>query len=64
MDQKTISAVMRELGKRGGKVGGRARMESLSPEQRSALAKKAAAASAVVRSAKAAARAKLVPIAR
>jgi len=39
---------MREMGKKGGKAGGpkggKARMESLTPEQRKALAKKAAAA--------------------
>ena len=65
MDQETVSAVMSQMGKKGGKVGGRARMESLTPEQRSALARKAAAKSAEVRSAKAAARDRLVvPISR
>jgi hypothetical protein len=34
----------REQGKRGGKIGGKARAESLTSEQRSAIAKKAAAA--------------------
>jgi hypothetical protein len=52
MDQETVSAVMSQMGKKGGKVGGRTRMESLTPEERSALAKKAAARSAEVRSAK------------
>jgi hypothetical protein len=43
-----VSRVMREMGKKGGKAGGskggKARMESLTPEQRKALARKAAAA--------------------
>jgi hypothetical protein len=43
-----VSRVMREMGKKGGKAGGekggKARMGSLTPEQRKALAKKAAAA--------------------
>lgn len=33
-----------ELGRRGGKKGGKARAEKLTPEQRSAIAKKAAEA--------------------
>jgi hypothetical protein len=44
MDKNTISEVMRAMGSRGGKVGGRKRMDALSPEERSALAKKAVAA--------------------
>jgi hypothetical protein len=44
------------IGSKGGKKGGRARMDSMTPRQRKALAKKAAAASAKVRSAKAAKR--------
>lgn len=43
----------RAQGKKGGKLSGKARLEKLTPEQRSAIAKKAAAASAKVRSAKA-----------
>ena len=43
-----VSRVMREMGKKGGKAGGqkggKARMESLTPEERKKLAKKAAAA--------------------
>jgi hypothetical protein len=43
-----VSRVMREMGKKGGKVGGskggKARMDALTPEQRKTLAKKAAAA--------------------
>ena len=34
----------RAQGRRGGKIGGKARAESLTPEQRSAIAKKASAA--------------------
>jgi hypothetical protein len=44
---------MREMGRRGGKIGGRRRVETTTPAQRRAWAKKAAAASAKVRSAKA-----------
>lgn len=41
-DAKDSAAV--DLGRRGGLVGGRARAEKLSPEQRSEIARKAAAA--------------------
>lgn len=70
MDRRTISDVMREMGRKGGKVGGKRRMESLSKEERSELAKKAVSAreakrtqktsagSAEVRSKKAAAKKK------
>jgi len=44
VDKNTISEVMRAMGSRGGKVGGRKRMDAMSPEQRTALAKKAVAA--------------------
>ena len=40
-------------GRKGGKLSGAARMEKLTPEQRSEVARKAGAASAKVRSAKA-----------
>jgi hypothetical protein len=49
----------RKEGKKGGKLSGAARMEKLTPEQRSAIAKKAAAASAAVRTKKAAKKAKV-----
>jgi hypothetical protein len=39
-----LSRVARELGRRGGKKGGRARAEKLTPEERSAIAKKGAKA--------------------
>ncbi len=40
----------KEQGRRGGKIGARRRVETTTPEQRRAWAKKAAAASAKVRS--------------
>jgi hypothetical protein len=56
MDKQTISAVMREMGRKGGKiggpVGGKRSLETMTPEERTARAKKAAAASAKVRAAK------------
>jgi hypothetical protein len=48
----------REQGARGGRKGAAARMQKLTAEERSAIARKAAAASAKVRSAKAAERLK------
>jgi hypothetical protein len=46
MRRNLISEVMREMGKKGGKAaggkGGRKRMAALSPEERKALASKAA----------------------
>jgi hypothetical protein len=56
MDKKTIAAVMREMGrkggKKGGKIGGKRSLETMTPEERTARAKKAASASAKVRSKK------------
>lgn len=52
MNEKKISEVMKEVGRRGGKKGGKSRMESMTPEERTVLAKKAAARSAEVRAAK------------
>lgn len=43
-DANVRKEIMREMGKRGGKLGGRARSASLSASQKSAIAKKAAAA--------------------
>lgn len=58
MDKKTISEVMREMGRKGGKKaagkGGKRHLETMTPEQRTERAKRAAAASAKVRTAKAA----------
>ena len=39
-----ISKYLAEIGRRGGLKGGRARMDSMTPKQRKALAKKAAEA--------------------
>jgi len=39
-----ISALMAYLGRKGGKVGGKRRLETLSSEQRTQIAKKAATA--------------------
>jgi hypothetical protein len=36
-----ISQVMREMGRKGGKIGGKRSLETMTPEQRSARAKKA-----------------------
>jgi len=48
MKETTISRVMAEMGRRGGKAGGpkggKARMAALTPKQRKALARKAALA--------------------
>jgi hypothetical protein len=42
--KEEMSKVMASLGRRGGKVGGKRRMETMTPEQRSAVALKAAQA--------------------
>lgn len=42
--QAEISAVMAELGRRGGKIGGHSRARSLTPARRRAIALKAARA--------------------
>jgi hypothetical protein len=39
-----ISQLMAEMGRRGGKIGGKRRLETMSPEQRSQIALKAAKA--------------------
>ena len=52
MDKQTISAVMREMGRKGGKIGGKGSLKTMTPAQRTARAKKAAAASAKVRASK------------
>ena len=41
-DEETRKAVMREIGRRGGEKGGKARADSLTPEQRSEIARNAA----------------------
>jgi hypothetical protein len=49
LDKKTISAVMQEMGRKGGKIGGKRSLETMTPAQRTERAKKAAARSAEVR---------------
>ena len=49
---------MREMGRKGGQASGKARMEKLTPEHRSEIARKAAAVSADVRTKKALAKKK------
>jgi len=39
-----ISQIMREMGRKGGKIGGKRRLETMSDEQRSEIAHKAAQA--------------------
>jgi hypothetical protein len=53
MDEKLISRVMAEMGRRGGSKGGRTSSANMTKKQRIARAKKAAAASAVARAKKA-----------
>jgi hypothetical protein len=54
MKEETISKVMAEMGRRGGKIGGKRSLETMTAAERKARAKKAAAASAKVRKKKAA----------
>jgi hypothetical protein len=54
MDRKTkalFSEIMREIGRKGGKVGGKRSLETMTPEERSARAKKASEAAARKRTA-------------
>ena len=46
VSKRLISEVMREMGRRGGKIGGKRSLETMTPEQRSARAKKASEAAA------------------
>jgi hypothetical protein len=41
MDKKTISEVMREMGRKGGKIGGKRRLETMTPQERQEIARKA-----------------------
>ena len=56
MDESTVSEVMRAMGRKGGQIGGKRSLETMTPEERSARAKKASDAAAATRSAKAAAK--------
>jgi hypothetical protein len=54
VDKKTkaiFSEIMREIGRKGGKIGGKRSLETMTPEERSARAKKAATAAAKKRTA-------------
>jgi hypothetical protein len=54
MDAKTraiFGQIMREIGSKGGKIGGKRSLETMTPEERSARAKKASAAAAKKRTA-------------
>ena len=53
MKETMVHKVMSEMGRKGGKIGGKRSMETMTPAERTARAQKAAAASAVVRSKKA-----------
>ena len=55
MDRKTkalFSEIMREIGRKGGKIGGKRSLETMTPAERSARAKKASMAAAEKRTAK------------
>ena len=54
MDAKTRATfrqIMREIGRKGGKIGGKRSLETMTPEERSARAKKASLAAACKRTA-------------
>jgi hypothetical protein len=51
LSKKLISEVMTELGRKGGKIGGKRSLETMTPEERSARAKKASMAAAKKRTA-------------
>ena len=46
-----FSEIMREIGSKGGKIGGKRSLETMTPEERSARAKKASEAAAKKRTA-------------
>lgn len=52
LSKKVISEVMSTLGRKGGKIGGKRSLETMTPEERSARAKKASLAAAQARTAK------------
>jgi hypothetical protein len=51
LSKKLISEVMSQLGSKGGKIGGKRSLETMTPEERSARAKKASLAAARKRTA-------------
>jgi hypothetical protein len=44
MDNETIRQVMSEMGRKGGKIGGKRSLETMTPEERSERSRKAVAA--------------------
>jgi hypothetical protein len=52
LSKKLISQVMSALGRKGGKIGGKRSLETMTPEERSARAKKASLVAAEQRTAK------------
>jgi hypothetical protein len=51
LSKKLVSQVMSELGRKGGRIGGKRSLETMTPEERSARAKKASDAAAKKRTA-------------
>jgi len=49
MDKTTISEVMRAMGKKGGKIGGKRSLKTMTPEQRQERARKAGVLGAAAR---------------
>ncbi len=41
MDKKIVSQVMSEMGRKGGKIGGKRSLETMTPEERAERARKA-----------------------
>ena len=65
MDKKVkviFSEIMREIGSKGGKIGGKRCLETMTPEERSARAKKASMAAAKKRTAQRRERANSKPV--
>jgi hypothetical protein len=58
MKKSVISLVMSEMGKKGGRIGGKRSLETMTPEERTARAKKASLAAAKKRTAERIARSK------
>jgi hypothetical protein len=58
LSKKLVSQVMSELGRKGGKIGGKRSLETMTAEERSARAKKASMAAAEKRTAERIAREK------
>jgi hypothetical protein len=56
MKDEIVRKVMSEMGRKGGKVGGKRSLETMTPKERTERARKAAAVSAKVRAKKAAAK--------